>query len=441
MTAPAAKRLLLTAIATVGAAIVAIVVLAGGEKRSDARAPAREVVSPACSPMTYAGDGRASTSIVLTVPLQGYYADHGVQAAQAVKLVLANRDWRAGEQSVGLQVCDEISPGSDDSDPARCDRIARAVAPNRAVLGVIGPWSTTCATTMLPALNRAPGPVSVISVLASYVGLTRAGPGVAPGDPARFYPTGRRNFARVVPADDVQAAAGVSYAREQGARRLFVLHDDSTYGRGLAEGVHASTELARMEFAGSAAWHANAHDYRDLAERVRRAHADAVYLAGFIDSNSGRLIMDLRRELGPQLQLLGPDGFSDPPSLKQQAGSAAEDFVFTIATLPADKLPPAGRRFATEFERRFGALPCCISVAAAQATEIFLDAIAASDGSRADVTRSVLQARVTDGLLGTFRFDAAGDTTGNTIAVYRILGGRGRFQKAFNPPASLIARK
>jgi branched-chain amino acid transport system substrate-binding protein len=220
-----------------------------------------------------------------------------------------------------------------------------------------------------------------------------------------------------------------------------VLHDDTTYGRGLAEGVQASTELAQMDLAGSAAWHASAHDYRALTGRVRRAHADAVYLAGLLDSNGPRLIVDLRRALGAHIPLLGPDGFSDPRYLTEHAGSAAEDFMFTIATLPSDKLPPAGRRFATEFERRFGALPCCISVATAQAMEIFLDAIAASDGSRAAVTRNVLHAHVTDGPLGTFHFDAAGDTTGNTIAVYRILGGRGRFQKAFIPPASLIARK
>jgi len=440
VTAPVARRLVVGAFGVIGAAVVALVVLVGRENHSHARPPAREVVSSACSPMTYGGERRPSALIVLTVPLQGYYGDHGIQAAQAVKLVLAERNWRAGEHSIGVQACDEVAYGSDDSNPARCARIARAVAPNQAVLGVIGPWSTTCASTMLPALNRAPGPVAVISTLASYVGLTRAGPGVAHGDPARYYPTGRRNFARVVPADDVQAAAGVSYARQLGAHRLFVLHDSSTYGRGLADGVQASTELAQMDLAGSAAWHASAHDYQALAKRVRRTHADAVYLAGFVDSNGGRLIVDLRRALGAHMPILGPDGFSDPRYLIEHAGSAAEDFFFTIATLPSDKLPPEGRRFATEFKQRFGARPCCISVAAAQAMEIFLDAIAASDGSRAAVTRNVLHAQVTDGPLGTFRFDAAGDTTGNTIAVYRILGGRGRFQKAFIPPASLVAR-
>jgi ABC-type branched-subunit amino acid transport system substrate-binding protein len=231
------------------------------------------------------------------------------------------------------------------------------------------------------------------------------------------------------------------YARDLGARRLFVLHDDSTYGRGLAQGVKASTELAQMDLAGSAAWHANEHGYRGVAERARRAHADAVYLAGFIDSNSGRLIKDLRRALRSHTQLLGPDGFSDPPSLKQHAGSAAEDFVFTIATLPVDKLPPAGRRFAAEFERRFGASRAASRSRPPRPRTSSSTQSPPPTAHAPDVTRNVLHARVTNGLLGTFRFDAAGDTTGHTIAIYRILGGRGRFQKAIMPPHELLARK
>ena len=78
---------------------------------------------------------------------------------------------------------------------------------------------------------------------------------------------------------------------------------------------------------------------------------------------------------------------------------------------------------------------------AAQATEILLEAIAGSDGTRADVTRRLQTVRIEDGLLGSFRFDAAGDMTRNPIAVYRIRGGRGRFQAAVEPSAALLARQ
>jgi ABC-type branched-subunit amino acid transport system substrate-binding protein len=72
--------------------------------------------------------------------------------------------------------------------------------------------------------------------------------------------------------------------------------------------------------------------------------------------------------------------------------------------------------------------------------EILLDAIAASDGTRAAVTRNVLRASVKNGPLGTFHFDAAGDTTANRMGIYRITRGRGRFQTAVDPPPALLAR-
>jgi branched-chain amino acid transport system substrate-binding protein len=441
VTAPAARRLGgVAAIAAVVAAVAAVILLVGVRDRVGARPPARPVVASACSPVTYAGNGRPSALIVLSTLLQGSFADHGIQAAQSVKLVLANRHWRAGPHTIGVQVCDEVPYGSESSDPRTCDRNARALAANRAVLGVIGPWSSSCAA-MLSILNRAPGPVAMVSASATYVGLTRAGPGVVAGDPARYRPSGRRNFARVVPSDDVQGAAGVLYARRLGTRRMFVLHDDGVFGRGLAADVQAAAPRAGIALAGAAAWRPSARDYQALAQRVRRAHADVVYLAGIATNHGARLIVDLRRELGARYPIIAPDGFANPGYLIERAGSAAEGVVFTIATLPSNKLAPTGRRFATDFERRFGAAPCCFAVQAAQAAEILLDAIAASDGSRTAVTRNVLRARVRNGQLGSFRFDAAGDTTGNTIGVYRITGGRGRFQMALTPPPTLLARR
>jgi branched-chain amino acid transport system substrate-binding protein len=441
VTASAARRLGgVAAIAAVLASVVAVIVLVRNDDPVSARAPARPVVTPACSPVTYAGNGRPSALIVLSTLLQGGFAAHGIQAAQSVKLVLAKRNWRAGPHTVGVQVCDEIPYGSESSDPRTCARSARALAANPAVLGVIGPWSSSCGA-MISILNRARGPVSMISPSATYVGLTRPGPGVVAGDPARFQPSGRRNFARVVPADDVQGAAGVLYARRLGARRMFVLHDDGDFGRGLAADVQAASARAGFGLAGAAPWRPSARSYRALARRVRRARADAVYLAGLAANHGARLIADLRRELGASYPIIAPDGFANPGYLIERAGSAAEGVVFTIATLPSDKLAPTGRRFAADFERRFGAAPCCFAVQAAQATEILLDAIAASDGSRTAVTRNVLRTRVRNGQLGSFRFDAAGDTTGTTIAVYRITGGRGRFQMALTPAATLLGRR
>jgi branched-chain amino acid transport system substrate-binding protein len=422
---------------------VAVASMAGGTEDRDRvaqRPPVRPLSEAACSPVTYSGAGRPSALIVLSTTLQGSFADHGIQAAQAVKLVLARRGWRAGTHAVGLQVCDEVPYGADGSDPRKCARTARAVAKNGGVLAVIGPWSSSCGP-MLSILNRGSGPVAVVSPSATYLGLTRGGPGVARADPARYAPTGRRNFVRVVPADDVQAAAGVMHARDVGARRLFVLHDGGIYGRGLAGDARVAAERAGIDVVGFASWRADARGYAHQAEQVRQARADAVYLAGYGFSNGPRLIVDLRRRVGTKLLILAPDGFAAPGYLVAHAGAAADGVAFTIATVPATALPTGGRRFADDFERRFGAAPCCFAVHTAQATDVVLDAIAGSDGSRAQVTRNVLRTSVNDGQLGDFRFDAAGDTTRNTMGVFVIEGGRGRFVAALTPPSELLARE
>jgi ABC-type branched-subunit amino acid transport system substrate-binding protein len=73
----------------------------------------------------------------------------------------------------------------------------------------------------------------------------------------------------------------------------------------------------------------------------------------------------------------------------------------------------------------------------AQATEVLLDAIAASDGTRASVTRHLLSTRVKDGILGSFEFDANGDTTAGGVTMYRIEQGKPRVLSVITPPKSL----
>jgi branched-chain amino acid transport system substrate-binding protein len=415
----------------------------GGDQESEhAVRPARPVESSGCSPVIYGGEGRPDLLIAASTVLQGQFVDHGVQIAQALKLVLAERDWRAGDHTVGLQLCDETTAKSDEADPAKCRSNARAFARNRSVVAVAGPWSSSCAVEMLPILNRAPGgPVAAISGSSSYLGLTRAGPGVGRAEPGRYFPSGKRGFVRVIPADDAQGAAGAMFVKHQGARTAFVLHDDQPFGVGVAEAFRLSAEESGIRVIGTARWDAKARDYRALAERIRGDRPDAVYLGGYVSSNGARLIEDLREGLGADTQLIGPDGFATPGLIVESAGSDAENFTWTIATLPTDELPPAGRELAAEFERRFSSRPCCFAVHSAQTASVVLDAIAGSDGTRSQVNENLFESSVEDGYLGDFEIDRYGDTTLNTNAVYRIEDGRLRFLTAITPPAELLARR
>ena len=155
-------------------------------------------------------------------------------------------------------------------------------------------------------------------------------------------------------------------------------------------------------------------------------------LGGYPFEGGPRLVKALREALGPEAQIIAPDAWNNL-AVVEGAGVAAEGFSPTIAVLPNGKLPPAGREFAAGFEERFRARPCCVSVHSAQAAHMMLDAIADSDGARAQVLENLFDAQVDDGYIGDFEIDRYGDTTLNKIAVYRIVHGRLRFQTATRP--------
>ena len=400
---------------------------------------------PFCTPVEFAAQGAPDFLIASDFPLQ--VAINNLQPLQftdAVRFMLARRGFRAGRYRVGYQSCDDstvqISQATESPwTPATCRRSGRTYSDATKVLGVIGPYHSGCASFLIPGLGRArDGPLALISGSATALGLTRGGPGAQQGEPQRYYPTGTRNFARVVAADHVQGAAAVVTAKRTGVKRLFVLDDAEPYGIGLATTVRRAAGSVGIVVAGSGTWRYPPRDYRRLARRIARSGADGVFLGGYGFLAGGKLLRDLRSILGRRVELLAPDGFSEFRDVVQRAGAAAEGLVVSVAGPPVDGLPASGRRFARAFEDAIGGSADPYSITTAQATDVLLDAIAASDGTRASVTEELLKVRVRNGLLGSFRFDANGDMTAPAVTMYRIEQGKPRVRAVVTPPASLL---
>jgi DNA-binding SARP family transcriptional activator/ABC-type branched-subunit amino acid transport system substrate-binding protein/streptogramin lyase len=406
---------------------------------SRAAAPAgpelRPLPATRCSPIYYRPGDRPRLLVVSDLPLQGDSGPNGLQINAAIELRLRERGFRAGPFPIAFQACDDSTPTTVTTDERRCKANALAYADDPSVVAVIGTFTSTCATFELPILNRAPaGPLAMISPSNTYTGLTRSGPGAAPGDPARYAPTGRPSYVRVVAPDDVQGAADALVAGRLGVRRAFVISDGSLYGKGIAAAFRRAAARLGIRPVGSARWDRG----RRLVERVRASGADAVFLGGYPATGGDDLIVALRRHLSPSLRLLVPDGFFEPRNLARM-GAAAEGLLISIAGPPLERLGDSGRRFSDRLGATIGERPYTYSVYAAQATDLLLDAIGRSDGGRASVVRELFAARVQDGILGSFAIDSRGDTTARTVSVYRYTRGRPRLWQVIEPPAGLVA--
>jgi len=434
------------AIALVLALAASAPIACGGGERADgpltqeqaAAAPA--VDAPGCSGVQYRGRGQPRFVIASSLPLQGVLGAEARQMSRAIDLALARRDYRAGRYTVGYQVCDDSTAQAGGSTPQRCVANGRAFAAARQVIGVIATMYSTCTADLLPVVNRATdGALAVVSPANTYVGLTHAGPGAAPGDPRRFYPSRRRNFLRLAVADDAQGAANAVLAARLGLRRMYALHDGTLYGAGIAAAFARAGRTSGVTVAGMRKWRSDAEGYTGLARAIRRARVDGVFVGGQLVNNGARLVADLRAALGPRVPLLGSDGMGPPSALVQRAGRAAEGMTLTKPDIPRRLLTAAGRRFHDAVRERTGKDPCCYTMHAGQAAEVMLDAIAASDGTRRSVTDRLFRTRVRGGLLGDFGFDRNGDITLRRIFVHEIRRGELRFVTAITPAARLLA--
>jgi DNA-binding SARP family transcriptional activator/ABC-type branched-subunit amino acid transport system substrate-binding protein/DNA-binding beta-propeller fold protein YncE len=392
--------------------------------------PGQELPSPSCGRLVSGAVASPDVLIVSNLPLHGTWRRATLPMVEAIRLVLERRGFKAGRYTVGYRSCDESTPQAHGFDFARCFTNARAFARHPDVLGVIGAHSSFCSYFQIPIANQAPGgPLAMVSPSNTYSGLTRPYRGMRRRELESRYPTGTRNYVRIAAADHLQAAADAELARQLGAKRLFVLSwGDDPYLEAFAGDVRTAARGAGLELAGSAAWDPDASGFRRLARRIARARADAVFIGGHLQPNGGALVRDLRGVLGREVDLIATDYFTTIPDLKAAAGRAAEGVYVSIYGRPDRDLPAEGSRFVAQFEASRGGDPgpSFAAAYAAQATEILLDAIARSDGTRASVTEQVRRTNISGGILGDVRFDAYGDLVEGHFTILRVSRGKTR---------------
>jgi branched-chain amino acid transport system substrate-binding protein len=365
-----------------------------------------------------------------------------VQMEKAIPFIFAQDGWKAGNYTLAYQPCDDstVQAGKWDSD--KCSSNANAYAQDASVVGVIGTFNSGCAEIEIPVLNRAPnGPLGMISPANTYVGLTHTGPGTAAGEPGKYYPTGVRNYARVVAADDYQGAADATLAKQLKVTSVYILNDQEAYGLGVASDFRNAAKKLGIKIAGFVAWNAKATSYQALAVKIKNSGANGVFLGGLICDNGGKLIRDLRSGV-PAAKLMAPDGFTPLSTDWKLSQGAALGMTVSVAGLPNTQLPPAGQAFVKAFAKTIGGQnPDPYAAYAAQAAQMFVAAIAASDGTRASVASEIFKVSVTNGILGNVSFNANGDVTSNPVTIYKVVAAKGNSvtYKVIVPKNSLVA--
>jgi len=388
------------------------------------------------------GSGASSNSLIVAsdLPLQGAGATQWQDTNKLIQLYLDQQGSKAGNYNVTFKIYDDSTAAKGAWDEAACAKNATDHVANTDEVAVMGTYNSGCAKVQLPTLNRdTSGPMLMVSPGNTNPGLTKKW---ETGEPEKFYPTGVRNYARVVTTDDYQGDAGATFASEDlKAKRCFVLNDNQTYGLGVAKAFADSAKNLGIEIVGEQSWDAKQPNYTALFQSVKASGADCVYLSGIYENNGGQLIKDKVSVLGDnhKVKLMAPDGFTGYPDLLKLPQAEAMHLTFT--GLPQDELLKAGgppAKLIEAYKQKYGSVPNGnFPLYGVAATQVILAAIAKSDGTRKGVTAAVLSG---DGITipesesvtgKEIRIDpATGDTTSKDITVEVVKGGKETYVKA-----------
>ena len=433
------RRLVLVLVASAAiAAGLVLVACGGGGKVTSVKA-----VDANCGDIEYSGSGHPDKLIVSDLPLQGDSAERSKQMNDAIVQEMARKGWQAGNTEVAFQACDDSLASTGEWDENLCRSNADAYASDPDVIGVIGTYNSGCAQVMIPILNKAPGGgLPMVSPGNTLVCLTEPGSICKPNEPDVYYPSGTRNYIRVVPNDAVQMAGLASFANEQGIHNPFILvaADDPT-SKGQADTFEGAARKLGMNIAGTAQWDQKANSYTNLMDQAKASGADAVLLAGLLDQNGAQLIKDKVSVLGPNnggVKLLAPDGFAQNATIDQAGPASAGMFVSQPGKVPGS-LTGEGSAFVKEIKAQVGGEPLEVFAPyAGQAAEVLIAAIQAGDATRAGVISSLFKTHVNDGIVGSFTITPSGDPSPAPISVSQAAG-TFTLAKTISPLPQLVA--
>jgi branched-chain amino acid transport system substrate-binding protein len=385
------------------------------------------------------GGGGKTLTISTDLPLQGASKDASDSTNNAIELYLSQIGNKAGNFTLALKKYDDSTAAKGSWDDATCQKNATDHVANADEVAVMGTYNSGCAKIEAPILNNDPsGPMLMVSHANTNPGLTKTWD---PGEPDKYYPTGKRNYARVITTDDYQGAAAAAFLAEKGVKKVYVLNDNQTYGQGVAKSFVTGAGKSGITILGNEPWDAKQTSYSALFTKIKALAPDAIYLAGIYDNNGGQLVKDKVAVLGDQktVPMMAPDGFTGYPELQKLP--EGEGLYLSFTGLTVDQLKAAGgaaAKLLEAYKAKYGAdLTTSFALYGVAATQVIVAAIAKSDGTRKSVTDAVLSG---DGITipaetsvtgKELKIDPkTGDITSQDISILQLTGGKETFLKA-----------
>ena len=354
----------------------------------------------------------APVKLAVIAPLTGELAPDGERMVHAVTLAVEDARAEGLPRPVELLILD------DRGEPSASAAAARRAAADPAVFAVIGPRTSGCAIEAARVLALNPLPMLAPIATATELTLQQERP---------QWPGARVVF-RLPPSDALQGDADAEYSfRRLGLKRMAVIHDGTAYGRGLADSFRSGFERRGGSAVFFLAIERGADDYGAAARRLAELRPDGVFFGGlYVEAGK---ILKQARAAGFKGVFFSGDG-AENDDFFRYAGDAGNDVYVSVSGIPLESLP-SGADFIARYRKRWpDSSPQTSEVYAYEAVRIALWALRKTGGDRKAAIEAI-RSEPHESMLGTFIFDAKGDSLKSVITTMKADTRDRRFESAY----------
>lgn len=338
-------------------------------------------------------DTKAACDLKLTFfgALTGPAAALGINAANGAELAVEEYNKDHADCKVSLDKVDS------QSDPKQATGLATNVIADAKVVGVVGPLFSGESEAADPIFDEAGLPL--ISASATRPSLSEQGWKV---------------FHRVLGNDASQGPEVTTLLKEVAQiEEVFVVEDDSPYGKGLSETVRADMSDGVV---GRESVKTGETDFSGVINSIQAKKPKSVFFSGYYPEG-GPFVKQLRAA-GYKGVVVTADGVKDPEFIKLAGAAAAEGTLITCPCVPGENL----EAFNDAYVAKFNVAPGTYSPEAYDAANIFLAGIDSGISER-DKMLEFVDNYDADGITKRISFTDTGEVEEIPIWGYKVEGG------------------
>lgn len=332
-------------------------------------------------------------------PISGQWAFEGEGFVRAVTLLAEQLNAKGGV--LGKKI--EIIQGDDKSDPKESALVAQKMVAEK-VVAVIGSYASSLTE-----------PASAIYDEAGILHVT-------PSSTATKLTTkGYKRFFRTCFLDDRQALFAAEYMVSKGYKNAAIIHDNTTFAKGLAEWTQKYAEEKGIKTVFFDAVTPGEKDFTPTLTKVKAANPDVIYYTGYFPE--GGLIVKQAKDLKITAALMGGNAVNNPEFVKIAGLKAAEGFVATTEPLPDDLPYPEAKQLIADYKAKYGTNVSTWAPFAADAFRVIVEAITKTNSTDPAKLAEYLHTKLKDfpGVTGPIiGFDEKGDRLGTVHKAYVV---------------------